>query len=161
MKKQAKGFTLIELMIVVAIIGILAAIAIPKFADLIRKSNEGATKGNLGSMRSALSIYFADIEGFYPCGVDASPGSVLITNLVPKYIKSIPSCYCAGHHTKTAVEYCVAYNPADATDNGQWGYDGANNVTFDLAAAAARPNWGTFWIQCDDTDTKSTLWSRY
>ena len=62
--KKKKGFTLIELMIVVAIIGILAAIAIPKFADLIRKSNEGATKGNLGSVRSALSIYFADNDGF-------------------------------------------------------------------------------------------------
>ena len=52
-RKANKGFTLIELMIVVAIIGILAAIAIPKFADLIRKSNEGATKGNLGATRSA------------------------------------------------------------------------------------------------------------
>ena len=39
-----KRFTLIELMIVVAIIGILAAIAIPKFAQMLEKSREGATK---------------------------------------------------------------------------------------------------------------------
>ena len=63
---RASGFTLIELMIVVAIIGILAAIAIPKFANLIRKSGEGASKGNVGSIRSALSIYYGDMEGQYP-----------------------------------------------------------------------------------------------
>lgn len=68
--KTKKGFTLIELMIVVAIIGILAAIAIPKFADLIRKSKEGATKGSMGAMRSALTIYYGEQEGIYPMPVD-------------------------------------------------------------------------------------------
>ena len=47
MTKNQKGFTLVELMIVVAIIGVLAAVAIPKFADMLEKSREGATKGNL------------------------------------------------------------------------------------------------------------------
>jgi prepilin-type N-terminal cleavage/methylation domain-containing protein len=67
-KIKTNAFTLIELMIVVAIIGILASIAIPKFADLIRKLQEATTKGNLGVLRSALSIYYVDNEGFYPYG---------------------------------------------------------------------------------------------
>ncbi len=66
MKKSKKGFTLIELMIVVAIIGILAAIAIPRFAQMLEKSREGATKGNLSSMRSAVSIYYSEREGTWP-----------------------------------------------------------------------------------------------
>ena len=77
MKKMNKmGFTLIELMIVVAIIGILAVVAVPKFADLINKSKEGATKGSLGSVRAALTVYYGDQEGQYP--VDA------LTSLTPK-----------------------------------------------------------------------------
>ena len=57
------GFTLIELMIVVAIIGLLAAIALPKFANLVTKAREATIKGKLGSLRSALSLYYADTAG--------------------------------------------------------------------------------------------------
>ena len=77
------GFTLIELMIVVAIIGILAAIAIPKFAELIRKSSEGASKGNIGAVRSALSIYYGDMEGQYPDNMAA-------LTLSGKYLQTVP-----------------------------------------------------------------------
>src|ERR1700685_3583171 len=85
MLKTKKGFTLIELMIVVAIIGILAAIAIPQFANLVAKSQEGACKGNLGTLRSALSIYYGDTEGFYP--VDNFNGSLIPSS---KYLQGIP-----------------------------------------------------------------------
>ncbi|OGF48885.1 MAG: hypothetical protein A2044_03220 [Candidatus Firestonebacteria bacterium GWA2_43_8] len=63
---KLKGFTLIELMIVVAIIGILAAVGIPRFASMIEVSREGATKGNLSALRSSVTIYYTEKEGVWP-----------------------------------------------------------------------------------------------
>ena len=56
-KKGKKGFTLIELMIVVAIIGILAAIAIPNFLRFQAKSKQSEAKGNLGGIFTAEIAY--------------------------------------------------------------------------------------------------------
>jgi prepilin-type N-terminal cleavage/methylation domain-containing protein len=66
LRLKEKGFTLIELMIVVAILATLAAIAIPKFTLMVEKSREGATKGNLGSIRSAASLYYGNNSGLWP-----------------------------------------------------------------------------------------------
>jgi prepilin-type N-terminal cleavage/methylation domain-containing protein len=55
-----KGFTLIELVIVIGIIGLLAAIAIPQFQDLTGLAKSGATKAGLGSVRSTLAIRYAN-----------------------------------------------------------------------------------------------------
>ena len=58
--KNNKGFTLIELLIVVVIIGILAAIAIPKFANTKEKAYIAAMKSDLRNLVTAEESYFAD-----------------------------------------------------------------------------------------------------
>lgn len=58
MKKQS-GFTLIELVMVIVIIGILAAIAIPKFVDLSSEAQQAAVNGIAGSLSSASAINYA------------------------------------------------------------------------------------------------------
>src|SRR5882672_3797943 len=87
--KMTQGFTLIELMIVVAIIGILAAIAIPQFANLVSKSQEGRTKANLGTIRSALSIYYGDTEGWYPAVSATTNLQALTTG--GRYLQAVPN----------------------------------------------------------------------
>ena len=64
-RNTRKGFTLIELLIVVVIIGILAAIAIPKFANTKEKAYVAAMKSDLRNMVTAQEAYFSDHSNLY------------------------------------------------------------------------------------------------
>jgi len=60
MHRNEKGFTLIELVIIIVILGILAAVAIPKYQDMSAQAREAAARGSLGNIRSAITIYYAN-----------------------------------------------------------------------------------------------------
>jgi len=81
--ERSRGFTLIELMIVVAIIGILAAIAIPAYQDYIARSQASEALQLLGGAKAPLGEFFGD-KGRWPTG----PASVM-GNLSGKYVSTI------------------------------------------------------------------------
>ena len=76
--RPRRGFTLIELVIVIGIIGLLAALAIPKFYDLTGQAKVGATKAGLGSLRSLLAVRYA--QSATAGGTPAYPGSLSSTS---------------------------------------------------------------------------------
>lgn len=79
--RRARGFTLIELMVVISIIGILATIAVPIYQNSVIKAKESTLKVDLYQMRSAIDKYYAD-NGEYP-------GSLLVL-AEKKYIRTVP-----------------------------------------------------------------------
>lgn len=79
-RRKQSGFSLIELLVVVTIIGILAAAAMVNVRNAVRKAQETALKDNLFSMRKAIDNFYADKQR-YPNDLE---------ELVPNYIRKVP-----------------------------------------------------------------------
>ena len=111
LKKKIRGFTLIELMIVVAIIGILAAIAIPNFMKFQAKSKQSEAKTNLKSLYTSQKAYFGEKDGyetdFSKLGYQPESGN--------RYSYGLATTLCNQAQTVTARTYttgCIGQDSA-------------------------------------------------
>jgi prepilin-type N-terminal cleavage/methylation domain-containing protein len=93
-KRRKSAFTLIELMIVIAIIAILAAILVPNFIRARAQGQLTACKSNLKNIGTAMEMYSTDFAGRY-----ATAASLL----TPNYLKIIPTCASAGSDTYSST----------------------------------------------------------
>jgi prepilin-type N-terminal cleavage/methylation domain-containing protein len=110
-KNSEKGFTLIELMIVIAIIGILAAIAIPQFAAYRQRSYNSASGADLRNATTAQEAYFVDNQ-MYTAGIAniAGPTYGLYTsqNVVLSVVAATTSGYnMTAYHNKGNVTWTI------------------------------------------------------
>ena len=97
MNNQSRGFTLIELLITVAIIGLLAAIAIPNLLTAIQRSKQKRTMADMRSIANAWEARATDTNTYSVTGisiggvtVEARDYSAVAAQLAPTYIKSVP-----------------------------------------------------------------------
>lgn len=136
------GFTLIELMIVIAIIGILSAIAVPQFGKVVKKSREATTLGNLATLRMGITLYTAE--------TGRPPTDDLTSVLVAGHLKEIPLKDTPWHHGHGNT---VSAGPASdqPASRGSWFYFNQPD----------EPKFGRVEVNCAHADMKGRIWLTY
>jgi general secretion pathway protein G len=118
--RNRRGFTLVELILVIIIIGILAAIIVPKFAGQTDKAKLATTKANINSLRSAVRLWQSDNDGTLPSA---------LSDLVPNYIRAIPE--------EAVTPSTDVVSSLDG--NGGWVYNSTRAATRTRAIDASSP----------------------
>jgi type IV pilus assembly protein PilA len=129
MNKLQQGFTLIELMIVVAIIGILAAVAIPSYQDYTARAQVTEAVSLTAAFKTSLAEFYAD-SGTYPTNLTA-----IGTTTSGKYVASMVVSSSGGAVTVLAT-MATGVNPGikgstlelSSADSLQWACNGGNIV---------------------------------
>ncbi|ATW23991.1 competence type IV pilus major pilin ComGC [Candidatus Formimonas warabiya] len=108
MIQNEKGFTLIELMVVVVILGILAAIAIPRFTDKSAQAEKAREAADIKIIQNAVDLYYFDNKA-YPGTLDGDTTPTDLDNLVPKYLQAVPDDITSIDFGEDGVVQAITY----------------------------------------------------
>ena len=132
--RKQKGFTLIELMIVVAIIGILAAVAIPAYTDYLKRSKVGEAVSLMGGLKSPMEEYFG-AESEWPSSITSDLGGK-IKGKYTSLISLVPATSQALNTTATWGTYSLVAAMKDVPAE-----DGTAEGEVGMAYNAATKTW--------------------
>ena len=136
-KTMAKGFTLVEILIVVVILGILAAIVVPQFTNAANEARTGNISTQVSTLENQLELYAAQNNGTYPTLVELQAAwGVMITG---DYIKEIPVNPFSNTSTVAAWDSTgVSSSSVIYDDSTGWLYDvSSGNIAAGAPASAA------------------------
>ena len=171
--RDERGFTLVELVIVIIILGILASIAVPQIMTSTTEANESAAATDIEALRDAIALYAAQHGGKYPSaagdGTNAAGSEGAFQNQLLQYSKSDgtvsaskSSTYPYGPYLRKAIPNCPVGSLA-----GTSGVNVTNDTGPLSVDATATKAWkfsyetGQIIINDSGTDSKGVSYSAY
>ena len=134
-----KGFTLIELVIIIVILGILAAVAIPKYQNLASEAKEAACRGSLGGLRSGITIYYANQA--VTTGTATWPSLVAVATVDSVMAQSIPkNPYQSDSNAPDSMVTGVTKGTIVGTRGG-WAYKASTGEIWPNTNVAGENSW--------------------
>jgi type II secretory pathway pseudopilin PulG len=148
------GFTWIEIVILVALLGILSALIYPRFQQMQETGREAATKSNIGAIKSAISIYYGDHEGVWPTTLDVNDHTLGFG--FGNYLDAMPK-----------VKATHPVDPAKNPEGGTVAYKAFSDEPSLAAPGSTGHGWryecetGRIWVNSSDTDSQGASYTTY